>query len=396
MNREWFCLKQRAASGRPTSCKSSSIGLPPIQVSRIGLRDSFLRIPQTASRLSKQAESESSILSYATAGRRPTGYGSVCHALATPRETSSPTLLLDGLTVTAELRISSDEKDMLLPDGTRFTSSFASVSPRVSLQRIIAGGDLIYASVAQGSKPGGFNARTELPDELKSFGEENAWHYEIGYKASALDRRATLALSAFYIDWTRQQLTSSFERPDGPSIIYTENAGKTRVLGLEIAVRYQPADGVDLGLTYALADAEFRRFDVAEQAALTGDPSVRGNKTPRAPRQMATAFGEYSRGLTGEIDAFLRLDLIYEGKRYAQVHNLAHSGDKFILNMRLGIDLGDAQFSLWGKNLFDDRTAVSILRFRDFAGFDSFRAPRAFGITLPRGRQVGVSASYAF
>jgi hypothetical protein len=60
--------------------------------------------------------------------------------------------------------------------------------------------------------------------------------------------------------------------------------------------------------------------------------------------------------------------------------------------------------TLWGKNLTDDTTTTDILRYIDLKGVETFPQyialgryiPRGFALTLPRGRQVGLTASLRF
>jgi hypothetical protein len=61
--------------------------------------------------------------------------------------------------------------------------------------------------------------------------------------------------------------------------------------------------------------------------------------------------------------------------------------------------------TFWGKNLFDDDTALDILRYIDTrnltpATFNSPAfgsvAPRGFVLTFPKGRQVGATFAYKF
>lgn len=304
--------------------------------------------------------------------------------------------LSDVLTASAEMRAAKDKKSLIRADGVVFRENFTTLNPRLALEYKYRPEILLYATIAKGSKPGGFNSNASLPPELRSFDEERAWNYEAGLKGSWPERRLSYSLSAFYIDWTKQQLTSSFDNPNGRPIIYTQNAGETEVSGIEAELSVQPVDAFYLRANYALVNAEFERFDVAEQAALTGDPSVAGNKTPRAPKHMASLSGTYSVPLGGDWQGYVHGDLTYESKRFAQVHNLAHSGDKVIASLHGGVESGNVGIDLWVKNLFNDKYATSITRYRDFAGFNSFQAPRAFVITLPRGRQFGASATYRF
>lgn len=300
------------------------------------------------------------------------------------------------LTGTVDVRYGRDRKTLLLPDGTFLVETYQSFDPRFTIDYQPREGRLYFITIAKGSKPGGFNPRTQLPPELLSFEQETAWNYEAGAKLNFPNQGISLQGAVYYINWTNQQLTGLFQPPASRPIVFTQNAGQTRVTGAELVVRYRPSFAWEHVITYAYNDATFRVFEVAEQAALTGDPSVAGNRTPRAPRHMATFSTTFRHPVSTDTDFFIRGDILFESRRFAQVHNLAHTGNKVIVNVRVGIETENFTLALWVKNLTDDRTPVSIIRFRDFAGFDSFAAPRAFIITLPRGRQVGLTVSREF
>ena len=106
-------------------------------------------------------------------------------------------------------------------------------------------------------------------------------------------------------------------------------------------------------------------------------------------------------------------DVVYEGSRFSQVHNLIETGAITRVGLRLGVNRDALEISLWAKNLFDDDTPLDILRYIDRrdGGLPSpatipgavtgelgnpSSTPRGFAVTLPRGRQVGVTLNYRF
>ncbi len=125
---------------------------------------------------------------------------------------------------------------------------------------------------------------------------------------------------------------------------------------------------------------------------------------------------------------FIGGNVAYESSRYAQVHNLAETGDATRVGMQFGLRADRWDFTVWGKNIFDDDTALDILRYIDTQAYTNkpfipcpafppiFRTgencgpyflrttspafqtivPRGFGITLPRGRQIGATFNLRF
>jgi hypothetical protein len=90
--------------------------------------------------------------------------------------------------------------------------------------------------------------------------------------------------------------------------------------------------------------------------------------------------------------------VVYEGSKFAQIHNLAETGARTYLNARIGLEGGNWSLSVWGKNLNDDDTGLDILRYIDSRGLTGpgSLSTRAFAVTLPKPRQYGITASYKF
>ncbi|MEQ8689641.1 MAG: hypothetical protein RIC89_02230, partial [Pseudomonadales bacterium] len=95
--------------------------------------------------------------------------------------------------------------------------------------------------------------------------------------------------------------------------------------------------------------------------------------------------------VTDAIGGQFRVDYFYESTRYAQIHNLAETGDTERVNARLRFESGPWTATLFGRNLFQDRTPNSVTRFLDP---ETLFSQRAFGVALPRLRQLGVSLQY--
>jgi hypothetical protein len=104
---------------------------------------------------------------------------------------------------------------------------------------------------------------------------------------------------------------------------------------------------------------------------------------------------------------YLSGDYTYESSSFAQEHNLIKTGVQNLVGLRTGISVKAWEASLWVTNLFDDDTPVDIQRYFDRRSgtLPSFpqegdtrpsSSPRGFGISLPRGRQLGATLRYRF
>ncbi|MEQ8733804.1 MAG: TonB-dependent receptor [Rhodospirillaceae bacterium] len=314
--------------------------------------------------------------------------------------------LTESLTAAVELRYSSDKVSNENPTRAGLPlleETFKSWTPRFTVDWQVNDDSLIYASLAKGNKPGAFNANPLIDPVLIPVEEEKSWNYELGTKNTLLDGRMTLNAAIFYIDWTNQQLTSQTTLSSGAPASYISNAGETKVEGIEIEMTNAFTDNFTGGFGYGLNDATFVVNDDLEQAAFFGDPSVAGNQTPNNSKHQLNVFGRYEYPVADGINAFFRADFSYAERKYAQVYNLAHTGDQKLLNLKVGLDADNWQVTLFVDNVTDDLTPSTVIRFVDFKNFlpvgTSARTSsfvRAFQYPLADGRQFGLTASYSF
>jgi len=346
----------------------------------------------------------------------------------------------DQWTGTAELRYAIDRLsyDPVNIDGTPAAfqnAKFYSLSPRVTLSYAYSPELTFYGNIARGNKPGGFNDPGIEP-ELQTYDEEQSTNFEVGFKGQFLDGRARWNMAAFYIDWKDQQLTFTGQRADGSLNSFIQNVGKTRVMGLETEFSMLLAENWTFDASYSFVDSEIRNYISQDQADLLGCApaapdyfdciqargDVSGNKTPRSPKHQASLRSQYSVPMAGGNEWFIGGNVTLESSRYSQVHNLIETGDRWLVGAQTGIRGERWDVTLWGKNLFNDKTIVDVLRYIDtsqwinapafpcppglnpaancapFFAASAFGGgtPRGFANTLPRLRQVGITANFRF
>ena len=263
---------------------------------------------------------------------------------------------------------------------------------------------MVYASYARGNKPGFINANPNLLPEDVFADEAESDNFEIGTKSVFNDGRTTLNLAYYAIDWDKQQLTFITTLTTGAPASIVAKAGKTKVDGVEVEMTHAFAESFTAGFGYGLNDARFREFDEAEAGLLfNGDTSVRGHQVPNSAKHQFNVFGRYEFPVRGGFTGFIRSDFAYASEKYAQIFNLAHSGDQKLLNLKAGIEGEKWTIGVYLDNVTDDRTPSTVIRFVDFenplpvgtsARTSSF--VRAFQYPLADKRQWGFTASYNF
>jgi outer membrane receptor protein involved in Fe transport len=321
--------------------------------------------------------------------------------------------LTDRWELTGEVRYSEDEISNYKPAQGEIGKTFYSVSPRVTTTYKLTPDNMVYANVAKGNKPGVINADPRFPAEVLFAGEEESWNYEVGTKNSFLNGMLSTNLAVYYIDWSDQQLTTTyfFPEPIGGSKNYISNAGKTEIKGVELEVEARLTDNLTTGATYAFTDAKFVEFTDTEAGQLFGNTSLAGKKLPAVPEQQASVYGKYTFPI-GLNRAYVRADVSYTDRKYDQVYQLAHTGEQVLANMSFGLELDKWDVTLFVKNLTNDSTPSSVTRYLDQLNLNvpqyvnqnpaqantpgSTITERGFVVPLAQKRQVGISASYRF
>lgn len=326
--------------------------------------------------------------------------------------------LTDALTFTAELRYASDEignfqraRITTIPGSNGLLqNTFESWLPRFTVDYRLSESSMLYGVVAKGNKPGAINSDPRTPPAIRFADEESAWNYEIGTKNTFLDGRLIANLALYYIDWSKQQLTSAFDLPGGGTAPFLLNAGSTTSKGFEVELNAAVTERLTTGASYAFNDATFKELNDSEARELFGNPSVRGNQTPNSSRHQFAAFARYEHPLTDALSLVTRVDVSYASKKYDQVFNLAHTGDRTLVNAKIGVEGENWELTFFVDNLTDDRTPSTVVRFVDLKNLNvapnanpaqnnvpgTTTQERGFQYPLADKRKFGITARYRF
>ena len=117
---------------------------------------------------------------------------------------------------------------------------------------------LLYFTVSEGFKSGGFNA---VGNELSTFDPEFVISTELGIKLDALERRLRFNAALYHSDYEDIQLVVSKLSTLGAPIVSTNNAGLATMQGFEMELTWQPSRHWLLRATGNVIDAEFQEYD---------------------------------------------------------------------------------------------------------------------------------------
>ncbi len=276
-------------------------------------------------------------------------------------------------------------------------ATFDAITGRASLLFEATPDINLYATIARGTKPGGFNlfavGQQNVPD---TFGSESMWNYEAGVKGTLFDRRVNFSLSAFYMDWTDIQFNTAF-RPDdriAPEIIVL-NAGQATVKGVELDFAASVTDNFSIQGGIGYLDAQVGEGEeVAPAIDLNGNEfSIDGNRLPRAPRWTLNLAGEYTVPIGSDLDGFFRVEGSYRSSFFEQIDNgessfteagaplqLEEVDGYTLVNVRLGIRSDNFRISVYGENLLNETTPIGIRYQISLAGQVIALVRREFGI----------------
>ncbi|MCC2975911.1 TonB-dependent receptor [Sphingomonas sp. PL-96] len=244
---------------------------------------------------------------------------------------------------------------------------------------------LFYATASQGFRPGGANQVIGLAADLTPYESDKLWNYEIGTKFGLLDRRLTLNLAAFQIDWDNMQVSG---RTTNGAFSFLSNAGAARIRGLEAEAFIRPGGALQFTLSGNYLDAKLTEDQVNDSVVAAGRA---GDRIPYIPHFSGSVGAEYHAPVSDAVDFFARADLNYVGSSYSEFRPTnvyrVKIDDYALANLRVGFELSesDTGIYLFVNNLFD---SVAINRASMSSTPNSYSAvsaaPRTLGLNLRR------------
>jgi iron complex outermembrane receptor protein len=252
--------------------------------------------------------------------------------------------------------------------------------------------NLMYAFVARGYKPGGFNSATD------EFDPETVTDYELGWKSTLFDGRLRTQVGGFWYDYTGFQL-DLLSPLTGQ--VQTENIADATLRGVEVQAQARFGGwGFDFGIAYV--DSELSDVQFVNQRALppgTNLPQCAPGASPGVPPTcfdytpfMTSATGRsmlyspevtYNAGteytfLIGNATLRPRINYGYIG---AQFTNLLYSptrdrlAPRGLLSAQLTYARDAWSLEAYGTNLADKEYVAG-----QFGNNETYGAPREYGL----------------
>lgn len=300
------------------------------------------------------------------------------------------------------------------------STDYLQVLPKFSLQYSWNKMNNVYATISKGYRSGGYNiqmfseiiqgslrnsmidavANTKefsklagMLENLKKDGvnikdatlykPEYSWNYEIGSHMTMFDGRLQADVAAFYMD-THDQQISRFAASGLGRI--TVNAGKSRSIGGELALKAQITDNFILNGNYGYTNSKFTEYisNYKDAQGKLQEVSYNGNYVPFVPEHTFTVGGQYIfRMKSGAWLDNIIVNANYKGagRIYWTEQNNAYQNLYGTLNGRISLNKGNGQIGIWINNALN--TEYQAFYFESMnRGFAQMGRPMQIGVDL--------------
>ena len=292
-----------------------------------------------------------------------------------------------------------------------FSNSISRFDPMINVSLDATRDIHLYAKYATGFRAGGANDRSQ---SFNAFGPEAVKSYEVGLKADFWDHKARFNLAGYIMNRTNTQFdfdffdTNSASPTSGAHIEQTQNAGDSKIRGIEADLTVKPIRDLTLTASYAYT---YWRAPKASYSITVGGTTV------ASPAQQLYIVYTPTNAASGAIDYVLpvhiddasirlHLDGAYSSSQYSFQLEPTKTDASFVVNGRLALadlaigDHNKVTLAVWARNLFDTtyvyrRSAANSSPVTNFNGttnptnyggvlgdYGNFNAPRTWGFEV--------------
>ena len=292
------------------------------------------------------------------------------------------------VTLTLDLRYTRDKKsvDFALtpspltqgvfgvPQRRELSETFENWSPGATLEWRPSENFKVYAKAQTGFRAGGFNFNVAKVANLP-YDEETSVNYEIGAKGRLLDGKLTWGASIYQLT-QEDVLVSQFDFTASTGLQgYLANVGAAETNGFEFEFAARLVDGLTLGGTVGVLDAEFT------SGSTFGAP-LAGKELPSSRPLTWSLYGLYERELSTDLLFRLNLSYAHRDSGFLDTTNATKMSESGVLNGTVALDFRNLTVEGYVQNALDDRYDLTYGGFRS-GQFGIIRAPgERYGVTL--------------
>jgi iron complex outermembrane receptor protein len=259
---------------------------------------------------------------------------------------------------------------------------------KVTLDYAFSDDVLVYGTISEGFKSGGFNgANSNTTLQLQPIREEVLTAYEAGVKATLADGTMQLNAAAFFYDYVDKQEQDAAVAFVG-NISGLTNVPKSEITGAEVDMQWVPADGWNVHLGIALLDAEITEWMAVDRENSAWPNVVRvdvsGQTLAMSPELQWSAMVSkvWNVGADKALDA--AIDYSYTDSTTGGSQPTDATASYGVANARIGWGADDGRWRLllWGRNITDESYYPAAYNGGNGPRIRVNGMPRTFGISL--------------
>jgi iron complex outermembrane receptor protein len=231
---------------------------------------------------------------------------------------------------------------------------------KVTLDYSVNDDVLLYGTISNGFKSGGFNgANSNGTQQLKPIREEVLTSYELGVKATLAEGTVQLNAAAFFYDYEDKQEQDRAVTFVG-NISGLDNVPKSEISGAELDMQWVPADGWNIHLGVAILDTEITEWMAVDPDLSAWPVTVRrdasGLELAMSPdlQYSVLVAKEWAVGNSSILDA--AIDYSFTDSTTGGTQPSDATDDYGVANARIGYGSNDGKWRvlLWGRNITDE------------------------------------------
>ena len=275
-------------------------------------------------------------------------------------------------------------------DDLQLEDTFDAVLPRFALRYEPSDTLTLYANIAKGYLPGGFNltaAKDGFQDDVIRYESEQLWSYEAGLKWQSPDTKAFLAGAVFFIEAENYHEISALLDDQG-NIVSTSFISSDAAIessGFELEGQWTPTARLTLPGNLGVVNSEYTDFGRGEAAEVVGNPV---KLIPEYDANLAARYA-FDNGffVRGEVN-FIGETALDEGNRTGFTANAVDTQKAVeMYALQIGYETESWSVRLFGENLTDIRRISgggypSAFFPTDGLLYGAIDAPRILGVEL--------------
>lgn len=231
-------------------------------------------------------------------------------------------------------------------------ASFDLFQPKVTVKYEATDDINVYASWGKGFRSGQFNqngvgtvaAGAGVLGVSDLLDQEETSTFELGFKSNLTDS-ITLNASAYH---TSLENAPYFVFIGAVSAQVLVPVDEVEIIGGEIELNANLAEGLDVYASFGLSDSEIEAFTV--------NPDAVGNEAPYVAKTTINLGAQYRTPITDTIGIFARADYERRGEQFWDPENTTARSAINLVNIRAGLEDNDGRWAITGSvdNLFDE------------------------------------------